>query len=151
MEPVSQKLIEMGCDIITRDDYIRVRAGKKLLASDITTMPYPGFPTDMQPQFTTLLSVASGASVVEEKIFENRFLYIGPFKAMVAYKRFSIAFTAPYNSYAFVCCANKRGNVQVNLPNTIGAVFVYTGAAFAVVAITFICCVCAFNKPVKPA
>ena len=76
MEPVSQKLIEMGCDIITRDDYIRVRAGKKLLASDITTMPYPGFPTDMQPQFTTLLSVASGASVVEEKIFENRFLYI---------------------------------------------------------------------------
>ena len=76
MEPVSQKLIEMGCDIITRDDYIRVRAGKKLLASDITTMPYPGFPTDMQPQFTTLLAVASGASVVEEKIFENRFLYI---------------------------------------------------------------------------
>ena len=76
MEAVSQKLIEMGCEVSTGDDFIRVRAGEKLFASDVTTMPYPGFPTDMQPQITTVLSVASGVSAVEEKIFENRFSYV---------------------------------------------------------------------------
>ena len=76
MEAVSQKLIEMGYEVSTGDDFIRVRAGEKLFASDVTTMPYPGFPTDMQPQITTVLSVASGVSAVEEKIFENRFSYV---------------------------------------------------------------------------
>jgi UDP-N-acetylglucosamine 1-carboxyvinyltransferase len=76
MEAVSQKLIEMGCEVSTGDDFIRVRAREKLFASDVTTMPYPGFPTDMQPQITTVLSVASGVSAVEEKIFENRFSYV---------------------------------------------------------------------------
>ncbi len=75
LEAISAKLIEMGCEIEEHDDAVRVVATKRLKPTQVTTLPYPGFPTDMQPQIATLLGLASGTSVVTESIFENRFLY----------------------------------------------------------------------------
>lgn len=75
MEAVSAKLIEMGCEITEFDDAIRVIGKSRLRATNVKTLPYPGFPTDLQPQITTVLSVAYGTSIVVESIFENRFRY----------------------------------------------------------------------------
>ena len=76
MEAVSAKLLEMGCEVIEFDDAIRVFGKPRQRATNIKTLPYPGFPTDMQPQITTVLSLATGTSVVVESIFENRFKYV---------------------------------------------------------------------------
>ncbi len=75
MEAVSAKLIEMGCEITEFDDAIRVIGKSRLRSTNVKTLPYPGFPTDLQPQITTVLSVAYGTSIVVESIFENRFRY----------------------------------------------------------------------------
>ena len=75
MEAISAKLLEMGCEVIEFDDAIRVVGKPRQRATNIKTLPYPGFPTDMQPQITTVLSLATGTSVVVESIFENRFKY----------------------------------------------------------------------------
>lgn len=76
MEAISAKLLEMGCEVIEFDDAIRVVGKPRQRATNIKTLPYPGFPTDMQPQITTVLSLATGTSVVVESIFENRFKYV---------------------------------------------------------------------------
>ena len=76
LEAISAKLIEMGCEVIEFDDEVRV-VGKPLQRhTDIKTLPYPGFPTDMQPQMTVALALAQGTSMVTESIFENRFKYV---------------------------------------------------------------------------
>ncbi|MCD6427774.1 MAG: UDP-N-acetylglucosamine 1-carboxyvinyltransferase [Caldisericaceae bacterium] len=73
-EPVTMKLKESGANIeILNEDSLRVRANGDLKAVNIKTLPYPGFPTDAQPQMMALLSVAEGSSVITETIFENRF------------------------------------------------------------------------------
>ena len=69
------KLKEAGVDIVTGMDSIVVRGGKKIKSVDVTTLPYPGFPTDLQAQFMVLMSLADGASVITETIFENRFMH----------------------------------------------------------------------------
>ncbi len=84
LEAISAKLAEIGCDIEEFDDSIRVRAGQKLTRTNIRTLPYPGFPTDMQPQLTVVLSTAGGTSIVSESIFENRFRYIDELARMGA-------------------------------------------------------------------
>lgn len=76
MEAISAKLMEMGCEVVEFDDAIRVIAKNNQKATNIKTLPYPGFPTDMQPQITTALALASGSSLVVESIFENRFKYV---------------------------------------------------------------------------
>ena len=76
MEAISAKLMEMGCEVVEFDDAIRVIAKNKQKSTNIKTLPYPGFPTDMQPQITTALALASGSSLVVESIFENRFKYV---------------------------------------------------------------------------
>ena len=76
MEAISAKLMEMGCEVVEFDDAIRVIAKKNQKSTNIKTLPYPGFPTDMQPQITTALALASGSSLVVESIFENRFKYV---------------------------------------------------------------------------
>ena len=76
MEAISAKLIEMGCEVVEFDDAIRVIAKNNQKATNIKTLPYPGFPTDMQPQITTALALATGSSLVVESIFENRFKYV---------------------------------------------------------------------------
>ncbi len=69
------KLKEAGIDIITDGDGVRVKGGKKIKSVDVTTLPYPGFPTDLQAQIMVLMSVADSASVITETIFENRFMH----------------------------------------------------------------------------
>lgn len=74
--PVINKLEETGCKIEVQKNTVKIEAPKKLKAVDIKTMPYPGFPTDMQSIFATTMTLAKGTSVVVENIFENRYKYI---------------------------------------------------------------------------
>lgn len=73
--PIIHKLEECGCNIKVQNKEIQIDAPKKLKAVDIKTMPYPGFPTDMQSVFASMLCIAKGTSVVVENIFENRYKY----------------------------------------------------------------------------
>ncbi|MBQ7943788.1 MAG: UDP-N-acetylglucosamine 1-carboxyvinyltransferase [Lachnospiraceae bacterium] len=76
LESTTAKLIEMGCEVEESDDAVRVVANKRLCPTHVKTLPYPGFPTDMQPQITVALAMAEGTSIVTESIFENRFKYV---------------------------------------------------------------------------
>ncbi|MCL2854085.1 MAG: UDP-N-acetylglucosamine 1-carboxyvinyltransferase [Defluviitaleaceae bacterium] len=76
MEALSAKLQEMGCEIFAGDDWIKVRGKTELKPTTVTTLYYPGFPTDLQPQMTALLTQGNGTSYVTETVFENRFQYI---------------------------------------------------------------------------
>ncbi len=75
VQPVISKLREIGAEIIEDDDSVIVRSKGIINSTDIKTLPYPGFPTDMQAQFMLLLSLANGTSVINETIFENRFMH----------------------------------------------------------------------------
>ena len=80
--PILHKLEECGCAIKTEKETIYLEAPKRLNGTTIKTMPYPGFPTDMQPIFSILLMTAKGMSIVQENIFENRFKYVQELKRM---------------------------------------------------------------------
>ena len=84
LEIISTKLVEMGVEIETYDDYLTVRSTGKLKPTNIQTLPYPGFPTDMHPQFSTLLAIADGESTVYETIWKNRFKYVYELEKMGA-------------------------------------------------------------------
>jgi UDP-N-acetylglucosamine 1-carboxyvinyltransferase len=84
MEAISAKLIEIGCEITEFDDAIRVRGAIRQRAANVKTLPYPGFPTDMQPQITAVLARAHGTSTILESIFENRFRYVSELARMGA-------------------------------------------------------------------
>ena len=84
LEAVSAKLAEIGCDIQEFDDSVRVIAKARLSHTHVKTLPYPGFPTDMQPQITTLLALSEGTSVVTESVFENRFKFVDELARMGA-------------------------------------------------------------------
>ncbi len=84
LEAITAKLQEMGCQIEELDDAVRVVATKKLSNTHVTTLPYPGFPTDMQPQIAVVLGLAEGTSLVTESIFENRFRYVDELTRMGA-------------------------------------------------------------------
>ncbi len=85
LESISAKLIEMGAEIEELDDAVRVVASKRLQPTNIKTLPYPGFPTDMQPQAVIALALADGTSVITESIFENRFRYVDELTRMGAH------------------------------------------------------------------
>ena len=76
LESTTAKLIEMGCQIEESDDAVRVVASRRLEGTQVKTLPYPGFPTDMQPQIGVALAIAQGNSIVTESIFDNRFKYV---------------------------------------------------------------------------
>jgi UDP-N-acetylglucosamine 1-carboxyvinyltransferase len=76
LECIYAKLSEIGCQVEESDDAVRVVATKRLGNTQVKTLPYPGFPTDMQPQMTVLLGIAQGISIVTESIFDNRFKYV---------------------------------------------------------------------------
>lgn len=82
LECISSKLMEMGCTIIEYDDSVKVKAGDFIRCANIKTLPYPGFPTDMQPQMAVVLALAHGTSMVTESIFENRFKYVDELNRM---------------------------------------------------------------------
>ena len=84
ISPLISKLTEMGCKIESTNNEINIQAPNKLKATDIKTLPYPGFPTDLQPIFSTMLTTAKGTSVVTENIFENRFKFVQELKRMGA-------------------------------------------------------------------
>ncbi len=84
LEATSAKLLEMGCEIIEMDDTVRVIARRPLKPTRVKTLPYPGFPTDMQPQIGATLALAGGTSTVTESIFENRFKYVDELARMGA-------------------------------------------------------------------
>lgn len=83
LKPIIAKLQESGSKVIDNDESIRV-IGRPVKPIDIKTMPYPGFPTDMQAQFMALMTVLDGTSVVIETVFENRFMHVDEFKRMGA-------------------------------------------------------------------
>ena len=84
ISPLLSKLEEIGCEIKIINKSVYLNANKKLKAVDIQTMPYPGFPTDLQPQFSTLLTICAGTSIVRENIFENRFKFMQEIQRMGA-------------------------------------------------------------------
>ncbi|MDY2598942.1 MAG: UDP-N-acetylglucosamine 1-carboxyvinyltransferase [Lachnospiraceae bacterium] len=84
LDAISAKLVEIGCEVEEFDDSVRVVAKDRLGNTQVKTLPYPGFPTDMQPQIATLLALSKGTSVVTESIFENRFKYVAELARMGA-------------------------------------------------------------------
>ena len=84
LEATTAKLIEMGCEIEEFDDAVRVVAKDRLKSTHVKTLPYPGYPTDMQPQIGVTLALCEGTSVITESIFENRFKYLDELSRMGA-------------------------------------------------------------------
>ena len=84
LEATTAKLLEIGCEVEEFDDAVRVVASKPLHHTQVTTLPYPGFPTDMQPQMAVVLGISEGTSTVTESIFENRFKYLSELARMGA-------------------------------------------------------------------
>ena len=84
LETISAKLSEIGAQIEESDDAVRVVATQRLCNTQIKTLPYPGFPTDMQPQMAITLGLSTGTSTITESIFENRFRYVEELRRMGA-------------------------------------------------------------------
>ncbi|MBS6341139.1 MAG: UDP-N-acetylglucosamine 1-carboxyvinyltransferase [Eubacterium limosum] len=84
MEAVTAKMREMGVEIIEEDNSIRVIGKENIKGCKVKTLPYPGFPTDLQQPMAVLMSIASGQSVITESIFENRFKYVDELRKMGA-------------------------------------------------------------------
>jgi len=84
MLPLTEKLLQVGADVWFRDDRMLVRAGSPLRAVDIQTLPFPGFPTDLQAPFTALLTQANGTSRVHERVYEDRLRYTTELRKMGA-------------------------------------------------------------------
>jgi UDP-N-acetylglucosamine 1-carboxyvinyltransferase len=84
IKPIIAKLKEAGCRVYENGDSIRVIGTEKLNAIDVKTLPYPGFPTDMQAQFMALMTLCEGTSVAVETVFENRFMHVDELKRMGA-------------------------------------------------------------------
>ena len=123
LEAISAKLIELGCEVMEFDEAVRVVGRPKQRHTDIKTLPYPGFPTDMQPQMTVTLALAEGTSIVTESIFENRFKYVDELTRMggsVKVEGFS----------AIISGVRKLTGAQVNAPDLrAGAALVIAGLA----------------------
>lgn len=84
LKPVVAKLKEVGAEVIEDIDGIRVIGHLPMRPADVKTLPYPGFPTDMQAQFMALATICQGTSVITETVFENRFMHVDEFKRMGA-------------------------------------------------------------------
>ena len=123
LEAISAKLVEMGCQIHESDDAVRVVATRRLQNTHIKTLPYPGFPTDMQPQMTVALGLASGISIVTESIFENRFKYVDELTRMGASIKVE-------GSTAIIEGVDKYTGASVSAPD------LRAGAALVIAALT---------------
>ena len=84
LDATISKLIDIGCEVEELDDAVRVVAKGRLRSTQVKTLPYPGYPTDMQPQIGVVLALAKGTSTITESIFENRFKYLGELARMGA-------------------------------------------------------------------
>ena len=123
LECISAKLIEMGCTVIEYDDAVRVKAGDFIRSAKVKTLPYPGFPTDMQPQMAVVLTMANGNSIVTESIFENRFKYVDELNRMGAMVKVE-------GNAAFITGVGGLTGAQVSTPDLrAGAALVIAGLA----------------------
>lgn len=123
LESISAKLVEIGCEIEESDDAVRVVASKPLTHTKVKTLPYPGFPTDMQPQIAATLALAGGASMVTESIFENRFKYVDELTKMGADIKVE-------GNTAFISGVKKFTGANVSSPDLrAGAALVIAGLA----------------------
>ena len=117
--PIMSKLEEAGCKITVDKDKVELKAPQRLKAVEIKTMPYPGFPTDMQSIFGSVVSVAKGTSVITENIFENRFKYLSELQRMGAKNKqegnVAIITGVRKLSAASVKCTDLRGGVATVL------------------------------------
>ena len=84
LEPITSKLRKIGVNVEEFDDSVRVWVDGPLVRTNVKTMPHPGFPTDMQPQITTLLTLAEGTSIITEGVWEQRFRYVDELRRMGA-------------------------------------------------------------------
>ena len=84
LDATISKLVDIGCEVEEFDDAVRVVAKKRLRCTQVKTLPYPGYPTDMQPQIGVALALAKGTSTITESIFENRFRYVEELRRMGA-------------------------------------------------------------------
>ena len=85
MDCITAKLVEMGVEVVENEDTLLVRRTEKLQHTNVKTLPYPGFPTDMQPQITAVLSLAEGTSLVTESVWSSRYRYVDELKRMGAH------------------------------------------------------------------
>lgn len=123
LEAISAKLLEIGCEVEEFDDAVRVVASKPLHHTQVTTLPYPGFPTDMQPQMAVVLGIAEGTSTVTESIFENRFKYVDELTRMGASIKVE-------SNIAIICGVDRYTGARVNAPDLrAGAALVIAGLA----------------------
>ena len=123
LEATTAKLEEIGCQVEEFDDAVRVVANKRLRRTNVKTMPYPGFPTDMQPQFAVALTLAEGTSIVTESIFENRFKYVDELVRMGADIKVE-------GNTAIINGVSKLAGAQVSAPDLrAGAALVIAGLA----------------------
>jgi UDP-N-acetylglucosamine 1-carboxyvinyltransferase len=84
LESISAKLVEAGAEVLEYDEAVRVIMNRRPKTCNVLTMPHPGFPTDMQPQMTTLLALSDGVSVMTEGVWDNRFKYVDQLTLMGA-------------------------------------------------------------------
>jgi UDP-N-acetylglucosamine 1-carboxyvinyltransferase len=84
LECITAKLLEMGVEVEEEDDSVLVRRSGPLQRTNVKTMPYPGFPTDMQPQIAAVLCLAQGTSVLTEGVWDHRYRYVGEFRRLGA-------------------------------------------------------------------
>lgn len=123
LEATTAKLLEVGCIIEEFDDAVRVISDGKLQRTQVTTLPYPGFPTDMQPQMAVLLAIAEGTSTVTESIFENRFKYVDELTRMGANIKVE-------SNIAIITGVQRYTGARVNAPDLrAGAALVIAGLA----------------------
>ena len=123
LEATTAKLIEIGCEVEEFDDAVRVVSSKPLHHTQVTTLPYPGFPTDMQPQMSVLLALAEGTSTVTESIFENRFKYVDELTRMGAQVKVE-------SNSAIITGVEKYTGARVSAPDLrAGAALVIAGLA----------------------
>lgn len=123
LEATTAKLLEIGCEVQEFDDSVRVRANRRLHKTHVKTLPYPGYPTDMQPQIAVTLAIADGTSIVTESIFENRFKYVDELTRMGA------SIKVEGNS-AIIDGVNKLTGARVSAPDLrAGAALVIAGLA----------------------
>ena len=123
LEATTAKLLEVGCQVEEFDDSVRVISDGHLKHTQVTTLPYPGFPTDMQPQMAVLLGIAEGTSTVTESIFENRFKYVDELTRMVADIKVE-------SNIAIISGVKRYTGARVNAPDLrAGAALVIAGLA----------------------
>ena len=123
LEAISAKLLEIGCEVEEFDDAVRVVASKLLHHTQVTTLPYPGFPTDMQPQMAVVLGISEGTSTVTESIFENRFKYVDELTRMGASIKVE-------SNIAIISGVEQYTGARVNAPDLrAGAALVIAGLA----------------------